>query len=151
MTPRSFLGRLITLPLLIFGLLLIALPSFVLGREFSMIWNDMTSGHVLRTPFMQSEVVRSFPPPRALPVSRDEQGTGFLATLRASQQHASEEHLVHAPAESSGISEHDETYHQLVQSQTALEVQLGELRAAMDTQGTLLRRIMERVDDAKGS
>ncbi|EIN12884.1 voltage-gated potassium channel [Punctularia strigosozonata HHB-11173 SS5] len=36
--PRSFLGRLITIPLLVFGLLLIALPSFVLGREFSIVW-----------------------------------------------------------------------------------------------------------------
>lgn len=43
-TPRSFLGRLITLPLLVFGLLLIALPSFVLGREFSIVWNEMTMG-----------------------------------------------------------------------------------------------------------
>lgn len=43
-TPRSFLGRLITIPLLVFGLLLIALPSFVLGREFSLVWNDMTNG-----------------------------------------------------------------------------------------------------------
>lgn len=41
-TPRSFLGRLITLPLLVFGLLLIALPSFVLGREFSLVWEEMT-------------------------------------------------------------------------------------------------------------
>jgi hypothetical protein len=62
MTPRSFFGRLITLPLLLFGLLLIALPSFVLGREFSMIWNDMTSGHLPRTPYMQSELVRSSHP-----------------------------------------------------------------------------------------
>ena len=61
MTPRSFLGRLITIPLLLFGLLLIALPSFVLGREFSVIWNDMTNGQILRTPFMQSELVRSSP------------------------------------------------------------------------------------------
>ncbi|TFY76214.1 hypothetical protein EWM64_g7800 [Hericium alpestre] len=45
-TPRSFLGRLITLPLLVFGLLLIALPSFVLGREFSIVWNEMTSGQM---------------------------------------------------------------------------------------------------------
>lgn len=43
-TPRSFLGRLITIPLLVFGLLLIALPSFVLGREFSLVWNEMTNG-----------------------------------------------------------------------------------------------------------
>ncbi|KIK70731.1 hypothetical protein GYMLUDRAFT_147931 [Collybiopsis luxurians FD-317 M1] len=44
-TPRSFLGRLVTLPLLVFGLLLIALPSFVLGREFSIVWEKMTSQH----------------------------------------------------------------------------------------------------------
>ncbi|KAG1732457.1 uncharacterized protein EDB91DRAFT_1058049 [Suillus paluster] len=41
-TPRSILGRLITVPLLAFGLLLIALPSFVLGREFSLVWEQMT-------------------------------------------------------------------------------------------------------------
>jgi len=41
-TPRSFLGKLITLPLLVFGLLLIALPSFVLGKEFSIVWEKMT-------------------------------------------------------------------------------------------------------------
>lgn len=45
-TPRSFLGRLVTLPLLVFGLLLIALPSFVLGREFSLVWEKMTAQHV---------------------------------------------------------------------------------------------------------
>ena len=69
MTPRSFLGRLVTLPLLIFGLLLIALPSFVLGREFSQVWNEMTSGQITHTPYMQSgnrhgqsELVRSLTP-----------------------------------------------------------------------------------------
>ena len=153
MTPRSFLGRLITLPLLLFGLLLIALPSFVLGREFSAIWNDMASGHIQRTPYMQSELVRSSPPlslSLASPVSRDEQFTQsprFLAGLRV-RQHASEEHL-QAAAEfsaTSTTSEHDETYHQVVQSQTALEAQLVEMRTAMDTQATLLRRIMEKVD-----
>lgn len=41
-TPRSILGRLVTLPLLVFGLLLIALPSFVLGREFSIVWEKMS-------------------------------------------------------------------------------------------------------------
>ncbi|KAF8644375.1 hypothetical protein AX16_008500 [Volvariella volvacea WC 439] len=41
-TPRSFLGRLVTLPLLVFGLLLITLPSFVLGREFSIVWDRMS-------------------------------------------------------------------------------------------------------------
>lgn len=41
-TPTSFLGRLVSVPLLAFGLLMIALPSFVLGREFSLVWEAMT-------------------------------------------------------------------------------------------------------------
>ena len=53
-TPRSFLGRLVTLPLLLFGLLLIALPSFVLGREFSIVWNEMMGGYTPRMPYAQS-------------------------------------------------------------------------------------------------
>ncbi|KAB5594261.1 Potassium voltage-gated channel family protein [Ceratobasidium theobromae] len=40
-TPRSFLGRMLSVPLLLFGLLLIALPSFVLGREFATVWEHM--------------------------------------------------------------------------------------------------------------
>ena len=40
-TPRSFLGMLLTVPLLVCGLLLMALPSFVLGREFSALWDRM--------------------------------------------------------------------------------------------------------------
>jgi len=39
--PRTVLGRLVAVPLLVCGLLLIALPSFVLGREFSAIWDEM--------------------------------------------------------------------------------------------------------------
>jgi len=39
--PRSVLGRLITVPLLMFGLLVVALPSFVLGRNFSVVWEAM--------------------------------------------------------------------------------------------------------------
>ncbi|THU99639.1 voltage-gated potassium channel [Dendrothele bispora CBS 962.96] len=41
LTPVSLLGRLFTIPLLVFGLLLIALPSFVLGREFAVVWEGM--------------------------------------------------------------------------------------------------------------
>jgi hypothetical protein len=76
-TPRSFFGRLVTLPLLLFGLLLIALPSFVLGREFSIVWNEMMSGHTPRTPYTQprhdfthSQVVR-FGPLLCLPTLAD--------------------------------------------------------------------------------
>ncbi|KAG8937133.1 hypothetical protein FRC00_007172 [Tulasnella sp. 408] len=46
--PRSFLGRLIAVPLLMFGLILIALPSFVLGREFSIVWDGMGGTKMLR-------------------------------------------------------------------------------------------------------
>ncbi|ODN73502.1 hypothetical protein L202_08005 [Cryptococcus amylolentus CBS 6039] len=37
--PKSFLGKLLTVPLLMFGLLLIALPSFVLGRNFAIVYD----------------------------------------------------------------------------------------------------------------
>ncbi|KAG8924171.1 hypothetical protein FRC02_010610 [Tulasnella sp. 418] len=47
MIPRSFLGRLLTVPLLVFGLLLIALPSFVLGREFASVWEAMGGSKML--------------------------------------------------------------------------------------------------------
>jgi voltage-gated potassium channel Kch len=40
--PRSMLGKLLTVPLLMFGLLLIALPSFVLGRNFAIVFDAMT-------------------------------------------------------------------------------------------------------------
>jgi voltage-gated potassium channel Kch len=41
--PRSSLGKLLTVPLLMFGLLLIALPSFVLGRNFAIVFDAMTT------------------------------------------------------------------------------------------------------------
>lgn len=41
--PRSVLGRLFTVPLLVFGLLLIALPSFVLGRNFAIVFDAMSN------------------------------------------------------------------------------------------------------------
>ncbi|CED85353.1 voltage-gated potassium channel [Phaffia rhodozyma] len=40
-TPRSALGKIIVVPLLMFGLLLIALPSFVLGRNFATVWDAL--------------------------------------------------------------------------------------------------------------
>ena len=44
MVPVTFFGKLVTVPLLIFGLLLIALPSFVLGRQFAVAWDSLASG-----------------------------------------------------------------------------------------------------------
>lgn len=39
--PKSTLGRLVCVPLLCFGLLLVALPSFVLGRNFATVWDAL--------------------------------------------------------------------------------------------------------------
>ena len=50
--PRSVLGRLFTVPLLVFGLLLIALPSFVLGRNFAIVFDAMQ--HQLNVPVSTS-------------------------------------------------------------------------------------------------
>jgi len=132
MTPRSFLGRLVTLPLLIFGLLLIALPSFVLGREFSQVWNEMTSGQITHTPYMQSG-------------NRHGQSESFLPPLltRLRARPHSYEGQSHV-ATATRTSEHEEMQSPLVQSQSGLAAQLAELRAAMDAQSVLLRRILER-------
>jgi potassium voltage-gated channel Shal-related subfamily D member 2 len=146
MTPRSFLGRLVTLPLLLFGLLLIALPSFVLGREFSQVWNEMTSGQFTNTPYMQSgnrhgqsELVRSFTP-RPLICTKPNQFLPPLLTRLRARPHSFEgqSHVA------TRTSEHEEMQSPLVQSQSGLAAQLAELRAAMDAQSVLLRRILER-------
>ena len=42
---QSFLGRLFTAPLLLFGLLLIALPSYMLSKNFSEVYNTMNWQH----------------------------------------------------------------------------------------------------------
>ncbi|KAH9991133.1 hypothetical protein BJV77DRAFT_554733 [Russula vinacea] len=134
-TPRSFLGRLVTLPLLLFGLLLIALPSFVLGREFSMVWNEMTHGHTPRTPYTQSRHAYT-------------QSQVFLQSptlLRRPRAHSlSVDDPFHTTNVAAAACERDEAHHQLAQSHSALAAQLAELRGAVDAQSTLLRRILER-------
>ncbi|KAK2462679.1 hypothetical protein APHAL10511_005295 [Amanita phalloides] len=63
-TPRSFLGRLITIPILVVGLLTITLPSFVLGREFSIVWERMSrnrSEDQAEDPYPETEA--AFAPP----------------------------------------------------------------------------------------
>jgi hypothetical protein len=41
--PRTAFGKILSVPLLLFGLLLIALPSFVLGRNFAIVYDAMLS------------------------------------------------------------------------------------------------------------
>lgn len=136
-TPRSFLGRLVTLPLLLFGLLLIALPSFVLGREFSIVWNQMMNGHTPRTPYTQprhefthSEVFFQSP---------------SVFTRRTTHSDSFDESF-HTNANGTAVTTHerDEAHRQLAQSHDVLAAQLAEIRGAMDAQSTLLKRILER-------
>ncbi|KAI8980246.1 hypothetical protein BDB01DRAFT_797022 [Pilobolus umbonatus] len=41
MVPTTFIGKLITFPAMIFGVLLIALPSIIMGRHFTVVWETM--------------------------------------------------------------------------------------------------------------
>ncbi|TEB27742.1 voltage-gated potassium channel [Coprinellus micaceus] len=71
-TPRSFLGRLVTLPILVFGLLLITLPSFVLGREFSLVWGALVEGQAMEQREGSAQASRSNSRSRA----RERRGAG---------------------------------------------------------------------------
>ncbi|KAF8956806.1 hypothetical protein BDZ97DRAFT_1847600 [Flammula alnicola] len=118
-TPRSFLGRLITLPILVFGLLLITLPSFVLGREFSLVWEKMTQDraedeisdnrNATDPPYSPVLSARRHPDPPRTP-SRD------LSNMK------------------------------LAQNQTELSRQIEELAATVEVQGRMLHRLLEKLD-----
>lgn len=41
MVPTTFIGKLITFPAMMFGVLLIALPSIIVGRNFTIVWEGM--------------------------------------------------------------------------------------------------------------
>lgn len=83
--PRTVVGKLLTFPLMLFGLLIIALPSIVLGRNFSEAW------HWLRTlpPGIRKRLhVVSLPDP--LPDTRKHivvnEGGSVAGALTAAQQ-----------------------------------------------------------------
>ncbi|KAI1794924.1 voltage-gated potassium channel [Ganoderma leucocontextum] len=143
-TPRSFLGRLITLPLLVFGLLLIALPTFVLGREFSIVWEFMEDVQKTRG---QDENIDPFHDPLASPL------------LGSSRQHAARTNLWRHAAEevtrprASRVASTSSNAPGPLDSTTApndtsaeLRVQLTELRAKVEMQEEMLRRIMAAVE-----
>ncbi|OZJ03975.1 hypothetical protein BZG36_03255 [Bifiguratus adelaidae] len=41
MVPTTFIGKLVTFPAMMFGVLLIALPSIIVGRNFTTVWEQM--------------------------------------------------------------------------------------------------------------
>jgi len=123
-TPRSFLGRLITLPILVFGLLLITLPSFVLGREFSLVWERMSRDREIEDTHPEDPLyspvnsarrpltLQTPPPPRT--PSRD------LSNMK------------------------------LAQNQTELSKQIEELTATVEIQGRMLQRLLEILAENPG-
>ncbi|CAG8792116.1 15403_t:CDS:2, partial [Acaulospora morrowiae] len=41
MVPTTFVGKLIAFPAMMCGILLIALPSIIVGRNFTLVWEAM--------------------------------------------------------------------------------------------------------------
>ncbi|KAH8104748.1 hypothetical protein BXZ70DRAFT_1048626 [Cristinia sonorae] len=125
-TPRSFLGRLVTLPLLVFGLLLIALPTFVLGREFSLVWDmmkqsqDLEDGDVfVSTPTTSPTLRRLQRAPSA--ISLDTFADGSRITDGPLRRNTRRE-------------------------QTEISSQISDLKATIEIQGEMIRRIMHAMD-----
>ncbi|PIL22784.1 transporter [Ganoderma sinense ZZ0214-1] len=164
-TPRSFLGRVITLPLLVFGLLLIALPTFVLGREFSIVWEFMEEAQVslplsssAEQPLTlkpeqktreQDEQIDPFHDPLASPLLAARRPPE-IATTTSLWRHAPEEISrpratrvasisSNAPGPLDSTAAHNET-------SAELRAHLSELRAKVDRQEEMLRRIMAAVE-----
>ncbi|WVR05008.1 hypothetical protein IAU60_002020 [Kwoniella sp. DSM 27419] len=88
--PKSFLGKLITVPLLMFGLLLIALPSFVLGRNFAIVFDAMArhsqapkQHSALNSP--RASVEGPAPPASSLPIDTSASAP-LLPTIASSMQ-----------------------------------------------------------------
>ncbi|KAI9028876.1 hypothetical protein CLU79DRAFT_877425 [Phycomyces nitens] len=57
MVPATFIGKLITFPAMMFGVLLITLPSIIVGRNFTIVWETMRRHQYL------AELANSSPDP----------------------------------------------------------------------------------------
>ncbi|TFY62513.1 hypothetical protein EVJ58_g3816 [Rhodofomes roseus] len=124
-TPRSFLGRLITIPLLVFGLLLIALPTFVLGREFSLVWEMMKEDQQIS----REEVFNAH--------ALDPLASPTLVRQRSSSSAMNPwRHTQDEPQAGSSFSRESKE----------LREQVAELKASVEMQGALLRRLVSAVE-----
>ncbi|KAI0697913.1 voltage-gated potassium channel [Cytidiella melzeri] len=125
-TPRSFLGRLVTVPLLVFGLLLIALPTFVLGREFSIVWDLMKEQQ-------NEEEDGMLAAPPASPLVRSTNRSMWdvrLDTLAA-------EAMMPLTTLNQRHSHRD---------RAEVSSQIAELRTTVEMQGDMIRRMMEMME-----
>ncbi|KAJ3536670.1 hypothetical protein NMY22_g5926 [Coprinellus aureogranulatus] len=166
-TPRSFLGRLVTLPILVFGLLLITLPSFVLGREFSLVWGVMTAE--VKQSGSREELSQEPESEGLLPSVRRrseeggtpgegidelEAGEGVEGSAYPPPPHSPRLRLRPHPSAPDASSydpflsqpvsaSRDLSNMKLAQNQTELSRQIEELRAVVERQGRLLEGLVE--------
>jgi len=123
-----------------FGLLLITLPSFVLGREFSLAWESMT-----RKLVSVRHVCFSYLSQR--PQNADQQR----------QEHDPEDGPESPIEPTSGRSYHvripslpkDLTNRKLAQNQTELSRQIAELRIMVEAQGRTLEQLLDVLSKGK--
>jgi len=131
-TPRSFLGRLITIPILVFGLLLITLPSFVLGREFSLVWEKMTRDSVcvpVATLLNPNEVILY----QTLEDVNQNSNMGSYTPLQTSRADIRSQ-------------SRDLSNRKLAQNQTELSRQIHSLATTIEQQGMLMRKLLRNID-----
>ncbi|EKM79679.1 hypothetical protein AGABI1DRAFT_59386 [Agaricus bisporus var. burnettii JB137-S8] len=149
-TPRSFWGQLVTVPILFCGLLLISLPSFVLGREFSLVYERMTSQQEQRREnnedgneengpddiTTQNHLLYALSP--LIPPARSSGGGGG----GGSRRHP----MPTTPTSTSTPTNGDLSNLKLAQNQTELSRQISELAATVEVQGRLLKRLVTVLD-----
>ncbi|KAF9473491.1 voltage-gated potassium channel [Pholiota conissans] len=163
-TPRSFLGRLITLPILVFGLLLITLPSFVLGREFSSVWEKMMRDRREDDPSFNEQHEHADSP--YTPVDERRRRAAERGDLRVEQLPQSASFSPGGGAMHTGMGTgmgtgtypppprtpatgRDLSNMKLAQNQTELSRQIEDLASTVEIQGRLLERLLEKLDGGR--
>lgn len=95
--PKTTLGRLFTFPVMMFGLLVIALPSIVIGRNFADAWQWLRINRIGRRSAAVSPTEPSLGlkmPPQHRTIGSDDVIEGILKEMR--RQNALLERLLHA-------------------------------------------------------
>ncbi len=142
-TPRSFLGRLVTLPLLVFGLLLIALPTFVLGREFSLVWDMMKENQVRLSELTTRERPLSFFSNHQVTTEEDYiPASPHLQRIRGAPSVLSVDRIPEDLRLPHSISRRRRSSLE----QAELSSQISELRATVEMQSEMIRRIVDNLE-----
>ncbi|KAK4689953.1 hypothetical protein P7C73_g170, partial [Tremellales sp. Uapishka_1] len=145
--PKSFLGKLLTVPLLMFGLLLIALPSFVLGRNFAIVFDAMTekiqNPSKLNTPRTSLDV--EVPPENEAPLLP----TTVPKRATSPYPDPSRQPKMWDGGDGGDKKERDLTNVKLAKNQMVLLEQIDDLRKTIDRQGEVLALMMRRLDGDK--